>query len=364
MIDHKSTKIERIKERPARLQNSWQVSGRRAPAVLRAENLAIGYRLPRREERVVASALQVEVEAGEMVCLLGPNGAGKSTLMRTLAGLQPALSGAVWLDGARLESLSARELARRLSIVLTDRVDVGNLSAFGLVSLGRHPYTSWSGGLSETDRAAVRSALDAVGAATLSQRPVLELSDGERQKVMIARALAQEPKLILLDEPTAFLDLPRRVEMMGVLRGLARETGRAVLLSTHDLDLALRSADRLWLLGGDGLLHAGAPEDVILSGACERAFASQRVNFDAFSGSFHIERPAAGIVHLYGEGLALRWTERALEREGYCVDGERAGIPDAEIFVDPDAARWRLRCQGAEDTFESIGALVRGLGKE
>ncbi|HRJ41493.1 MAG TPA: ABC transporter ATP-binding protein, partial [Caldilineaceae bacterium] len=183
--------------------------------MLRAENLAIGYRLPRREERVVASALQVEVEAGEMVCLLGPNGAGKSTLMRTLAGLQPALSGAVWLDGARLESLSARELARRLSIVLTDRVDVGNLSAFGLVSLGRHPYTSWSGGLSETDRAAVRSALDAVGAATLSQRPVLELSDGERQKVMIARALAQEPKLILLDSWRISLQTSGADENMG-----------------------------------------------------------------------------------------------------------------------------------------------------
>ena len=357
ILDHEVTKPQR-KERKESLYGGLPV---RAAAVLRTQNLAIGYRLSRRQERVVAAGLDVQVEAGEMVCLLGPNGAGKSTLMRTLAGLQPALAGDIWLAGTLLGKLSASELARRLSVVLTDRVDVGNLSAFGLVSLGRHPYTGWSGGLNETDRAAVVAALDAVGATALSQRPVLELSDGERQKVLIARALAQEPRLILLDEPTAFLDLPRRVEMMGMLRTLARETWKAILLSTHDLDLALRSADRLWLLGGDGLLHAGAPEDLVLSGAFERAFASQRVNFDAFSGSFRIERPAAGIVHLRGEGLSRRWTERALEREGYCVDNERAGIPVAEIVIDPDAPIWWLRRDGEEESFATIGALLRGL---
>jgi iron complex transport system ATP-binding protein len=362
IINHEGTKRRRNEERPAKFSETWQVSDDPSPTpVLRTEQLAIGYRLSRREERVVAAGLDVEMEAGEMVCLLGPNGAGKSTLMRTLVGLQPALFGAVWLDGARLESLTPAERARRLSIVLTDRVDVGNLSAFSLVGLGRHPYTGWSGGLGERDLAAVHWALEAVGATALADRPVLELSDGERQKVLIARALAQEPKLILLDEPTAFLDLPRRVEMMGMLRTLARETGRAILLSTHDLDLALRSADRLWLLGGDGLLHAGAPEDLVLSGAFERAFASERVNFDAFSGSFRIERPAAGIVHLHGDGLSRRWTERALEREGYCVDNEQAGAPAAQIVIDPDAPRWWLRRDGDEESFTTIGALLREL---
>jgi len=148
---------------------------------------------------------------------------------------------------------------------------------------------------------------------------------------------------------------------MGMLRTLARQTGRAILLSTHDLDLALRSADRLWLLGSDGLLHAGAPEDLVLSGAFERAFASERVNFDAFSGSFRIERPAAGIVHLAGEGLSRRWTERALEREGYCVDNEPAGLPAADIVIDPDAPRWWLRRDGSEESFMTIGALLHAL---
>lgn len=333
----------------------------RPPQVLAAESLAIGYRLTRREERVVAGGLDLSLEAGEMVCLLGPNGAGKSTLMRTLAGLQPALSGSIRLGGGRLDRLSAAQLARRRSIVLTDRVDVGNLSARGLVSLGRHPYTKWNGGLSAADHAAVAWALEAVGATPLAHRPVQELSDGERQKVMIARALAQEPELILLDEPTAFLDLPRRVEMMGVLRGLARETGQAILLSTHDLDLALRSADRLWLLGSEGQFHQGAPEDLVLTGAFERAFASERVNFDPFSGSFHIERPAAGVVHLHGQGLARRWTERGLEREGFSVDAEQSGQPDAEIFIETDAPCWRLRRGETEKRFTSLGGLLRGL---
>lgn len=363
ILSHEETKKKPKETKPASFSESRQGAGSPAP-VLRAENLAIGYRLSRRGERVVASGLDVEIQAGEMVCLLGPNGAGKSTLMRTLAGLQPALAGRVWLDGKPQDALSAAERARLLSIVLTDRVDVGNLSAFGLVSLGRHPYTRWSGSLSAEDLAAVRLALDAVGAVPLAHRPLLELSDGERQKVMIARALAQEPKLILLDEPTAFLDLPRRVEMMGVLRGLARQSGRAILLSTHDLDLALRSADQLWLLGGTGRIHRGAPEDLVLSGAFERAFASERVNFDAFSGSFHIPRAAAGVVHLYGEGLARRWTERGLEREGFCVDGDRAGLPSAEIFIDPHAFRWRLRQDGTDESYETIGALLRALRKE
>src|SRR5690606_15556372 len=141
------------------------------------------------------------LERGELVCLLGPNGAGKSTLMRTLAGLQPALSGEVWLDGQRPADLSARALAQRLSIVLTERIDVGTLSAAELVALGRHPYTDWWGNLTPHDGEVVRWAIRAVGAGVLADRPVQELSDGERQKIMIARALAQEPQLILLDEP-------------------------------------------------------------------------------------------------------------------------------------------------------------------
>jgi iron complex transport system ATP-binding protein len=211
--------------------------------------------------------VSVALRPGELVCLLGPNGAGKSTLIRTLCGMQAPLAGRVLLGGEPLEKLSAREVARRMSLVLTERVAVGLMPVATLVALGRHPYTRWGGRLRPEDREAVWRAMADAGIEAMACRPVCELSDGERQKVMIARALAQEPQVMILDEATAFLDLPRRVELMHLLRRLTRSRRRAILLSTHDLELALRCADRLWLLPLGGPLQDGAPEDLVLSGA-------------------------------------------------------------------------------------------------
>ncbi|MBN1963361.1 MAG: ABC transporter ATP-binding protein, partial [Anaerolineae bacterium] len=276
--------------------------------ILHTEALATGYAPPRRPQHVVAEGIDVALRAGELVCLIGPNGAGKTTLMRTLAGMLPPLAGRVLLLGEDVHALSPRQRARRLSIVLTERVSVGMLTAYALVALGRYPYTNWSGELTPDDEAVVRWAIQAVGARELADRQVGELSDGERQKIMIARALAQEPALMLLDEPTAFLDLPRRVEMMRLLRELAHGTGRAILLSTHDLDLALRTADRIWLMPQGGAISVGAPEDLVLSGAFEAAFRSEGVVFDAVSGAFRVQEQAAGTVALHGYGLPALWT--------------------------------------------------------
>ena len=286
-----------------------------AATILQTRDLCIGYAPKRRPRVEVAVDIGVELLKGELVCLLGPNGAGKSTLMRTLAGLQKPLTGEVNLEGCDLHGLTESERARLLGLVLTERVDVGNLSAYALVALGRYPYTGWDGRLSAADEEVVRWAIDAVGARDLAGRSVGELSDGERQKVMIARALAQEPAVLLLDEPTAFLDLPRRVEIVQLLRRLAGDSDRAVLLSTHDLDLALRCADRLWLLPQDGPLQTGAPEDLVLSGAFQRAFAD--VEFDPAIGSFQLTQEPEGEVGLVGEGLHALWTARALERRGF-----------------------------------------------
>jgi len=336
--------------------------------VLETRQLAIGYR-QRRVEQVVARDISVALRSGELVCLLGPNGAGKSTLMRTIAGMQTPLAGHVRLDGAAIHTLSAQERARRLSIVLTERVAAGNLSARELVALGRYPYTDWAGRLTAQDEAAVESALEAVGAADLAARAVNELSDGERQKVMIARALAQEPALMLLDEPTAFLDLPRRVEIMRMLRDLAHNAARAVLLSTHDLDLALRSADRIWLLPQQGALLAGAPEDLVLDGSFAAAFASEGVQFDAETGSFHVQQSARGTVHLCGKGLAARWTRRALERAGLHVAPAASGASICIEIVEANGApRWRV--QHSDDshadncqTYGAISDLLHHLDK-
>ncbi len=345
--------------------------------VLRTKDLSIGYRRARKAPAVIASDLSFSLRPGELVCLLGPNGAGKSTLMRTLARLQPPLSGQIWLDDRLLDDLRPGQLARRLSIVLTDRVDVGAMSGYGLVSLGRHPYTGWTGTLEEQDQQIVQWALQAVRAKDLADRLTVEMSDGERQKVLIARALAQQPKVMLLDEPTAFLDLPRRVEVMDLLRQLASENRQAILLSTHDLDLALRNADRLWLLSADGKLFDGAPEDLILNGAFERVFSAEGVTFDRERGSFHTRQEACGRLRLEGDGVAVFWTRRALERIGYAVEKEgengdaasyasvlpplQSAIGTVSVRMQDDGLIYNLEMEGREDAFTTLSALTTYL---
>ncbi len=325
--------------------------------LLEVHDLSIGYAPARRPVVTVTQHIHATVDAGELVCLIGPNGAGKSTLMRTLAGMQPPLHGRVTLLGDDVHHLPARDLAQRLSVVLTERADVGLLSAYALVALGRHPYTDWSGRLTAHDEAVIRWALEAAGAAALASRYVSELSDGERQKVMIARALAQEPALMILDEPTAFLDLPRRVEIMRLLRELTHQTGRAVLLSSHDLDLALRMADRIWLLPAGGALQAGAPEDLVLNGAFAEAFRSEGVEFDAQTGAFKVNTASSGRVVVVGEGVAALWTRRALERAGFATGGNGAA-PLAQVEVLPgQPASWRV----AGQEYPSIYAMLEAV---
>lgn len=258
------------------------------PLVVRAEALAIGYRRGRRE-CILAGAIAVDVHQGEFICLIGPNGAGKSTLLRTLAGMQPPLRGSVQVmwDGAPrpLHVFAPAERARQIAVVLTERVDVPAFSAREIVALGRTPYLDWTGRLRAVDHEAVNRALHAVDAAALATTPFYELSDGQRQRILIARALAQEPTLLILDEPTAFLDLPRRVEIMRLLRDLAHDAGCAVLLSTHDLELALRTADTLWVLG-DGRLIAGAPGDLAADGTVGRALLGHSAPVDIDGGLY------------------------------------------------------------------------------
>jgi iron complex transport system ATP-binding protein len=285
--------------------------------LLTAADLVVGYLAAKKTPRPVAGPLQLDLRPGELVCLLGPNGAGKSTLLRTLAGLQPPLGGQLAVGGTSLAALRAPERARQLSIVLTDRIDAGNLTVRELVRLGRHPHTGWLGGLSAHDEAQVQAALVATGTEAFAPRPVGELSDGERQKVLLARALAQDTPVVLLDEPTAHLDLPNRVALMRLLHRLARQTGKAILLSTHELDLALQAADRIWLLPAEGALRTGTPEDLVLSGSFAAAFAREGLAFDAATGTFALHAPTGPAVQLVGDGTAAFWTRRALEREGF-----------------------------------------------
>lgn len=216
------------------------------------KKLSIGYR-QNTDSRKVLKDINLSIFSGELVCLLGPNGIGKSTLLRTLSGLLPKLSGSIMINGRALEEYSEKELSKQVGVVLTDHPQLRNMRVEELVALGRAPYTNFFGGLSSEDKVFVDEAISLVGIDKLRGRMIRELSDGERQKVMIARALAQQTPVIILDEPTAFLDFPSKVEVMKLLRNLAHDMHKTILLSTHDLDLAVRLADTLLQVADSGI---------------------------------------------------------------------------------------------------------------
>lgn len=242
--------------------------------------LSIGYRLHTRQQKVVSENMNASLLTGQMTCLIGTNGAGKSTLMRTLAGFQKPLAGEVLLQGRNMNEYDDRELARLIGVVLTERVDVNNMTVTEMVALGRSPYTGFWGRLNDEDRQIVADSIRLVGISHLAGRMIQTLSDGERQKVMIAKALAQQTPVILLDEPTAFLDYPSKVEVMQLLKRLSREADKTILLSTHDLELALQMADTLWLMASDGQLHIGSPHDLASQGHLSQLIERDGIIFD------------------------------------------------------------------------------------
>lgn len=327
------------------------------PAV-RATDLAVGYKA-RRATRAVLEHVNVSVDHGEFVCLLGPNGIGKSTLLRTLAGVQAPLAGSVHLGGMDLQHIGPADRARRLGVVLTERVAVEALPVRRIVELGRYPHSNWLGGLGRRDREVVDRAIRAVNAEHLADRDFSRLSDGERQRAMIARALAQEPMVLVLDEPTAFLDLPSRVELMGMLSRLSRDTRLGIVVSTHDLELALRTADTVWLLTRDGRMVAGAPEDIVLSGGIADAFEGQHVRFDPDARTFRLNTGHRGAAAVRGSGLQAAMARAVLEREGFTPDTDAFG--QHTVTVDVDDQGWHAsgdRGTSAGISFAALSAFL------
>lgn len=254
-------------------------------------NLTTGYR-SHGGERVITHALDARLSGGTMTCLMGPNGAGKSTLLRTLAGFQKPLSGEVRIMGKNLASYQSRELARTMSVVLTEKPLLEDMDVETLVGLGRTPYTDMWGRMSVSDHEAVERAISLTGIESLRRRFVQTLSDGERQKVMIAKAFAQETPIIFLDEPTAFLDYPSKVEIMHLLYSLAHRLDKTIFLSTHDLDIALQLADKIWLIDRNLGITAGTHRELTDSRALEKYFARPGIRFDSADGLFKIDRPS------------------------------------------------------------------------
>lgn len=237
-------------------------------------DIALGY-----PGRVLYEGIDVSFRRGELTALVGRNGTGKSTLLRTLSGLLRPLKGNITIEGRPLDKLSAQELAARVSFVSTDEVRVGNLRVYDVVGLGRAPYTNWIGRLTADDRRRVCEALALVGMTAFAEKSIDSLSDGERQRVMIARALAQDTPVILLDEPTAFLDLPNKYEITLLLRQLAHEHGKTIVVSTHDLNIALEYCDRIVMIDNRRFLQ-GEPQAMIGSGEIQLLFTGTILCYD------------------------------------------------------------------------------------
>jgi iron complex transport system ATP-binding protein len=325
--------------------------------LLSAENLRVGYLLGKKEIKV-CDGMNFELKRGELVALLGPNGAGKSTLLRTLSSSLQPLSGNVYYSGRLLKNISQRDLSRKISVVLTDHTQAGGLTVSELVSLGRQPYTGFFGRLKARDLRLVDEAINSVGLSFKSNSYMAELSDGERQKAMIAKALVQETDVLLLDEPAAFLDVASKLELMALLRQIAVERDCAVLFSSHDVEQALTLSDKLWLMGRDGLL-CGCTEDMVLQGHLSDLFRSNNVRFDIGSGVYRLCSDTSASVSVKAQDLCLLfWAKNALLRNGYGItDGlavEFAIDLKAKDCIEIKTKNSIVVCKSLEEMLETI----------
>ena len=323
--------------------------------VIATSSLSIGYISGRKKMYIVHQSLNLQLLAGELTGLLGLNGAGKSTLIRTLSGFQPILKGHIRLMNRELSDYSPNQLARMIGVVLTEKTHAGGISVYELVSLGRHPYTGFLGQLKGVDHQIIKESMETVGITHKADCYVSELSDGERQKAMIAKVLTQQCPVILLDEPTAFLDVTARIETMTLLRRLAVEQQKAILLSTHDLDLAVRTIDSLWLQAKGRPMICGTPEDLILNGEFETFFSKDGIVFDQPTGKLSAVMPLEPIG-VEGDPVVAHWVSNALIRNGFCPSPTDKNLTN--IYCIDRNHLQMVRSNGTEAVADSVASLL------
>lgn len=256
--------------------------------VLKTRDLSIGY-TSKKETTVIGSNINIELHQGELIGLVGANGIGKSTLLRSLTNVQSKLSGEIFINNKTLNSFSSLELAKVLSLVLTESLSSKNLTVFELVALGRQPYTNWIGNFSNEDIKIVNQALTQINIETLKDKKCFELSDGQLQKVMIARALAQDTDLIILDEPTTHLDMYHKAYILKLLQKLAKETNKTILFSSHEIDLAIQLCNKLIVMT-DKKVVSDEPCNLIANGTFKNLFPKDLIAFDENTGSFRVKK--------------------------------------------------------------------------
>ncbi len=331
--------------------------------ILKLTDLHIGYpQASKRKEGSIYGPLNMVIQDPEMIGIIGRNGIGKSTLLRTLTGIQPAMQGKIYLFGTESRKINRSGMARIISYVSTESVHIQNLRVEDLVSLGRFPYTNWFGRLTREDIGIIGDAIEHTGIQNLRNKPVHKLSDGERQKVMIARALAQDTPVIVLDEPTAFLDLPARHEILRLLNNLCRKNNKLIVFSTHDLSIAMDEVDKLWLMTGEGLVE-GAPEDLLINQGFRKLFVNSDIEYDDKSHAFRFSRELDRSVSVQGDEPYSAYTSKAMERIGFRTTPDRSAEYRITITLDDNSPQWTVTGREGQSSFTSIYALASFLMK-
>jgi len=322
------------------------------------QNLSIGYLKKKSVERTISQNINLEAHQGEFIVLIGPNGAGKTTLLRTLSGILPPLEGNVSINNKNIEEYKQIELSKSLSVVLTDQISSGNLTVREVIALGRTPYLNWLGAEKGEDHDVVEKMAESTGISHLLDRKTYEISDGEKQRLMVARALAQDTNIILLDEPTAHLDITNRVKIIHLLKDIAHKKNITVILSSHELSLAIQCADRIWLINDHGKITDGLPEELILNGVFQDSFSGEGLHFDPKHGDFTVKSKVIASINIEGKGLSRIWTEKALYRLGFQNVNSAC---DIKITVSESGNNWILSTAQSTNKFNSLSDLTSHL---
>jgi iron complex transport system ATP-binding protein len=326
--------------------------------ILSIESLLIGYKSGR-NRNILFPPVNAQAVKGELIAVIGQNGVGKSTLLRTIAGLQNAIDGLILLKNRRLEEFSRYDLAQNIGYISTEPIRVSNMTVQDLVSLGRYPHTNWMGKLSIHDHETISYAVEKVGMGNFAGRYINELSDGERQRAMIARILAQDTDVMVMDEPTAFLDIRSKYEIVHLLHDLSKNKGKTIIFSTHDLLTAISESDKIWLILKESFIE-GAPEDLILQGAFNLLFDNSLVDFSSSDGSFTFRRKMHRKIFVDADGIEKYWTGKAVNRAGFEISNDPAGA-EFRISKRENHKKWIVLTGSGTYEFESVYELVNWL---